>query len=125
MISIAPVQRRVMVVEDDPADHNMLRDYLSAKGYQVISVQDANRMFDVLKDKKPHLIFIALMLNDFIRGEELVEKLKAEPDFSTPIVGMSAQVNTDATYFYSICDYQLAKPISISNISNITSTVFS
>ena len=114
----------VMVVEDNEADHNMLCDFLAAKGYKVIPVQDAHHIFDLIKKEKPQLIFTALMLNDFIRGEELVEKLKADPEFHTPIVGMSAQVNTDAEYFYSICDYQLAKPITISNISNITSKVF-
>jgi CheY-like chemotaxis protein len=113
-----------MVVEDNLADHNMLCDFLSAKGYDVISVPDAHAVFERIRHENPELIFIALMLNDFIRGEEVVERLKADADFHTPIVGMSAQVNTDAEYFYSICDYQLAKPITISNISNITSKVF-
>ncbi len=121
---INDLKKRVMVVEDDPADHSMLRDFLAAKGYDVISVHDASTVYDSIKETQPDLIFAALMLNDFIRGEEVVEKLKAEPEFHTPIVGMSAQVNTDAEYFYSICDYQLAKPITISNISNITSKVF-
>jgi two-component system sensor histidine kinase ChiS len=117
--------KKVMVVEDDPADHDMLRDYLEAQAFEVISVRDARNIFEMVGNEKPELIFMALMLNDFIRGEELVEKLKSEPEFNTPVVGMSAQVNTDAAYFYSICDYQLAKPITIGNIRDITSKVFS
>lgn len=118
------MKKRVMVVEDDPVDHTMLCDYLASQGYEVIAVPDASQTFEKIKHNKPQLVFMALMLNDFIRGEELVEKLKSDPEFNTPIVGMSAQVNTDAVYFYSICDYQLAKPITIGNIEKITSQVF-
>ena len=116
--------RKIMVVEDNPVDHSMLRDFLVTQGYEVNSVHDANIVYEQIERQKPEMIFIALMLNDFITGKEIVEKLKIDSEFHTPIVGMSAQVNADADYFYRLCDYQLAKPISISNISKITSKVF-
>lgn len=113
-----------MVVEDDTSDHTMLCDYLAAKGHEIISVRDARDVFERVRVTKPDVVFIALMLNDFISGDELVEKLKADPEFNSPIVGMSSQVNTDSEYFYSLCDFQLAKPITIANIDKIVTKVF-
>ena len=113
-----------MVIEDDASDHNMLCDYLLARGFEVIAVLDARTVYERIQITKPHIVFLALMLNDFISGDEIVEKLKSDPEFNVPIVGMSSQVNADAEYCYSLCDYQLAKPITISNINSIISQVF-
>jgi DNA-binding response OmpR family regulator len=112
-------KKKIAVIEDDATDLDMLSDFLCAKGYNVLKIKDASLAESLIKDYKPNLIFAALMLNDFIRGDELVEKLKSDANFNVPVVGMSAQVNTDAEYFYSICDYKLTKPLSIAHINQI------
>lgn len=116
--------KRIMLVEDDEFDHNMLRDYLLAQGFAVISVKDAKNLEEKIAYEQPHAIFTALMLNDFINGSELVEKIRSSKLSDIPIVGMSAQVNDEAGYFYSICDHSLQKPLSISAINKVISNLF-
>lgn len=125
MTALKKHKTKIMVVEDDISDHTMLCDYLASSGYEVVSVRDARNVFERIQVTRPDIVFIALMLNDFISGDELVEKFKADPEFNSPIVGMSSQVNTDSEYFYSLCDFQLAKPLTIANINNIISQIFS
>jgi len=115
--------KKIMLVEDDEFDHNMLRDFLLAKGYAVISVRDAKTVEERIAADEPDAIFTALMLNDLINGSELVEKIRGRA-VAVPVVGMSAQVNDEARYFYSICDHSLQKPLSIGAINRVMEQLF-
>jgi len=80
--------KRILVVDDDAGLRELLQEYLSAQGYQVIAVADGKGMDAYLADKQADLVILDLML----LGEDglsLARRLRTKGDL--PIIMLSAR----------------------------------
>src|SRR5437879_360492 len=80
---------RVLVVEDEVAILQGLRDNLEFEGYEVFTALDGVAGLEQIRKHDPHLIVLDLMLPR-LSGYELCRKLRAE-GVNTPILMLTAR----------------------------------
>jgi DNA-binding response OmpR family regulator len=80
---------RVLVVEDEAAILQGLRDNLEFEGYEVFTALDGVAGLEQIRKHDPHLIILDLMLPR-LSGYELCRKLRAE-GVNTPILMLTAR----------------------------------
>ena len=74
-----PVQEtRVLVVDDDEQNVELLEAYLSDAGYQVLRALDGASAMEVVAREAPDLILLDIMMPD-ISGYEVCKRLKGDP----------------------------------------------
>ena len=87
-------RHRVLVVEDEPATRNMLRDLLVDHGYDVMAAEDGAVALGELDStaERPELVLLDLRM-PFIDGPTFVELLRARPESAhTPVLVVSGNV---------------------------------
>jgi len=81
--------KRILVVEDDLAILRGLKDNLEFESYEVLAAEDGERGYGLLKEKKPDLVILDLMLPG-MSGGELCRKARGE-GITTPILMLTAR----------------------------------
>jgi len=80
---------RILVVEDDPAILRGLADNLTFESYEVLTAGDGEAAYRLLREKKPDLLILDLMLPR-MSGYELCRKARSE-GITTPIMMLTAR----------------------------------
>ena len=80
---------RILVVEDDPAILRGLADNLKFESYEVLTAGDGEAGYSLIREKKPDLIILDLMLPR-LSGYEVCRKVRTE-GITTPIVMLTAR----------------------------------
>ena len=78
-----------ILVDDEPALLTLLLDLLEAEGYITRAVADARGLYRALRDLRPDLFLLDIMLPG-ASGIELAEELHARGYRTTPMFAMSA-----------------------------------
>ncbi|MBN1823193.1 MAG: response regulator [Endomicrobiales bacterium] len=82
---------RILVADDDPDASYNLTAILEHEGYEVITAYDGRRALELVKDKKPNLIFLDIMM-PFYNGYEVCEKIKSDPATADiPVIMLTAR----------------------------------
>ena len=79
----------IIVVDDDPRMRELLTRYLSAEGFEIFSAANAQEMDECLRDHKPNLIVLDLMLPGE-DGLSICKRLRQKGD-TTPIIMLTAK----------------------------------
>jgi len=87
----------VVVIDDNPQDSRMIRRLLQArKNYRVFEVNDPRDGLDIIKQRKPDLVVLDLMMPD-LDGFTLLEMIKSDRAVAhIPVVVVSAKTLTVA-----------------------------
>jgi len=80
---------RILVIEDDPAILRGLADNLKFESYEVLTATDGEAGYRLLREKKPDLIILDLMLPK-LSGYEVCRKVRSE-GLTTPILMLTAR----------------------------------
>ena len=80
---------RIVIIEDDPAILRGLADNLKFESYEVLTAGDGEAGYALIKEQKPDLIVLDLMLPK-LSGYEVCRKLRDE-GFKTPIMMLTAR----------------------------------
>ncbi len=83
------MKRTIMIIDDDVHIGNMLEETLRLEGYDVLRAYSGTEALMVLKDQKPDLILLDLMLPG-ISGEELLAEIE-----NIPVIVVSAKTMVD------------------------------
>ena len=86
------VNERVLVVDDEPSVHEVVRAYLEREGFVVLSASDGREGLRMAEDRRPALIVLDLMLPD-LSGEEIVREVRRRSD--VPILMLTARSAED------------------------------
>jgi DNA-binding response OmpR family regulator len=113
-----PRQRpRVLVIDDEPAIRNIVRQALAARGYEVIEAPTGIDGLKLVKEKEPDLIVLDALLPD-VHGFDIAKRLKASKRYAhIPIVMMTAvykgwRMAADLRESYGIADL-VEKPFDL------------
>jgi DNA-binding response OmpR family regulator len=79
----------ILVVEDEPAILRGLADNLKFESYEVLTAMDGEAGYRLMKERKPDLVVLDLMLPK-LSGYELCRKARAE-GITTPILMLTAR----------------------------------
>ena len=80
---------RILVIEDDRAILRGLVDNLEYESYEVLSTTDGAQGYVMIREEKPDLVILDLMLPK-MSGYEICRKVRAEGD-ATPILMLTAR----------------------------------
>lgn len=70
------MDRKVLIVDDDPTIRSILQDYLEALNVEVLHAADGRRGWDLFQQKRPHLVIADIFMPE-MTGVELLEKIKS------------------------------------------------
>jgi two-component system cell cycle response regulator DivK len=85
-----PTSPKILLVEDNYLNRQMLEDYLVFCGYQVMSLADGSGFFQAIADFQPQLVLLDLKLPD-VDGYTLLAQIRQRPDWhDIPIIVVSA-----------------------------------
>ncbi len=104
----------ISVIDDEPDILDLISLHLERAGFTVSTFLNGKSFFDSLKEKKPDLIILDLMLPD-IDGFDICKKLKEEREYkSIPIIMLTARAEeTDKVLGLELgADDYVVKPFS-------------
>jgi DNA-binding response OmpR family regulator len=107
---------KVLVLDDDPDIGLMIRMMLEFKGYDVTVAERAEVARGILKDKKPDLLIMDMLLSGE-NGTDICTELKNDSATSDlPVVMISAHPNAKQLCMEAGADDFLAKPFDMHDL---------
>ena len=107
----------ILVVDDDPNLLRMLRRGLVLAGYDVQAVEDGESAMRVIRDERPDLLVLDVMLPEPLDGLEVARRVRAA-GVDVPILMLTArgQVADKLAGFASGADDYLPKPFAFEEL---------
>jgi CheY-like chemotaxis protein len=85
---------KILIVEDNPMNLDMLSRRLLRAGYQVVSAEDGQRALEVAKREQPAIILMDLSL-PVVDGWEATRRIRADAaTASIPVIALTAHALT-------------------------------
>ena len=113
------MEKKILVIEDDPATSRLVEYSLRHKGYQVISASNGLDGIRKARDEAPDLIILDVMLPG-MDGFEICHRLRSEPDTAAIAILMfsakAQEIDRDTGLKVGADDY-LSKPADPSEIT--------
>ncbi|MHB0879110.1 MAG: response regulator [Anaerolineae bacterium] len=75
----APLPKRILVVEDNPAATELYERYLAGTGWQVISLREATDVAALVRSQRPGAIILDVMMPE-VDGWTVLQDLRVDPD---------------------------------------------
>ncbi|MGD2181960.1 response regulator [Lusitaniella coriacea] len=108
----------ILVIDDDPTIHDLLKRSLGKQGFQVKTAIDGIEGLRLAKTLKPDAITLDVMMPG-IDGWGILSKLKADPELAhIPVIMMSIVDNKNLGYALGASDY-LLKPIDLNQLNAV------
>jgi two-component system, cell cycle response regulator DivK len=108
------MSQRILVVEDQPDNRQILRDLLTSANFEVIEAVDGEAGLAAAAEHRPDLILMDVQLPG-IDGYEATRRLKGDAALqSIPVIAVTARALNGAEQEARAagCDGYIAKPIS-------------
>ncbi len=109
---------RILLVEDNDANRQLLSDYLIYCGYTLSSLSGGTGFFEALEEFQPHLVLLDLKLPD-IDGYTLLGQLQQKPTLhDIPVIVVSAfafQADQQRALQLGVCRY-FVKPVNLNHL---------
>ena len=108
------MMQRILVVEDQEDLRAILRDFLTASGYEVIEAVDGGEGVAKALSQRPDLILMDIQL-PVLDGYDATRQIKADPALAaTPVIAVSsfAMSGDEAKARAAGCDAYVTKPFS-------------
>ena len=107
--------KRVVCVEDEPEMIDLIRLILSRKGFEVIGADGGKQGLEIIRENKPDLILLDLMMPD-MDGWEVYQQIKADKSTSEiPVIVVTAKAQSIdkvlGLHIAKVDDY-ISKPFS-------------
>jgi DNA-binding response OmpR family regulator len=114
------MNNKVLICDDDEGILEVTALVLREKGYNVISLQNSNRIFEVIEKEKPKVILLDLWMPG-LRGEDITIALKKRSGHAPvpSIIIISAKKDVEKTVARIGADDYLTKPFDIYDLESI------
>lgn len=124
---MADVNQVVVCVEDEPEMIDLIRLILTRRGYEVIGANGGKQGLELVRQHKPSLVLLDLMMPD-MDGWEVYQQLKADSDTrDIPIIVVTAKAQSIdkvlGLHIAKVDDY-ISKPFSPQDLLDSIDRVF-
>jgi two-component system, cell cycle response regulator DivK len=112
------MSKRILVVEDQDDNRRILRDLLTASGYELIEAVDGEQGLAAAQTEHPDLILMDIQLPG-MDGYEVTRRIRADEALrSVPIIAVTSYAlsGDDQKAFAAGCDAYVTKPFSPRNL---------
>jgi len=91
-----PMEAKILIVDDIPANLNVLRQALGPEGYDILATTSGEMALNAARDAKPDLILLDIMMPE-MDGFETCRRLKVNPaTVNIPVIFITAMDETDS-----------------------------
>jgi two-component system cell cycle response regulator DivK len=108
------MSKRILVVEDQEDNRQILRDLLANAGYEMLEAEDGIKAVEEATKQRPDLILMDIQL-PLLDGYEATRRIKADPTLNAiPIIVVTSYAlsGDDEKAKAAGCDAYVAKPYS-------------
>jgi two-component system, cell cycle response regulator DivK len=108
------MKKRILVIEDQEDNRQIVRDLVTASGYELIEATTGEEGIEAAARERPDLILMDIQLPG-IDGYEVTRRIKANPQLSKiPIIAVTSYAlsGDDKKAFAAGCDGYVTKPYS-------------
>jgi len=119
------VQRRILIVEDNGVNRNLVRVLLQKYGYQIIEATDGEEAVEVAVREKPDLILMDIQLPR-MSGYSATGILKGRRDtMDIPIIALTAKamIGDREKALKAGCDGYISKPIDTRELPKVVNSL--
>jgi len=112
---MSPLEKTVLVVEDNDINMKLFHDVLDARGYNVLQAKDGMEGWRMAREHRPDLILMDIQLPD-VSGLEVTKWLKDDETLkSIPVIAITAfaMAGDKEKFLEGGCDAYIPKPISV------------
>jgi two-component system cell cycle response regulator DivK len=106
--------KRILVVEDQEDNRQILRDLLGSAGYDLIEAENGEEALAAVSKHRPDLVLMDIQL-PIMDGYEATRRLKADPEFKKiPIIVVTSYAlsGDEGKAREAGCDAYVTKPYS-------------
>ena len=90
------MSKKILIADDEEDVKVIVQLFLESKGYEIVTAFDGLDALDKIKEEKPDLILLDIMM-PILDGFEVCRKLKADPDTAgIPVVMLSASTHSES-----------------------------
>ena len=121
------IKRTIMVVDDEPELVTIVRLMLEQREFNVKYAYSGSQLFAVLKEQKPDLIILDVLM-PLMDGLEVLRRLKAAPETSSiPVILLSAldQLKDISTGYEMGADHSITKPFNNAHLLTVIDNLLS
>jgi CheY-like chemotaxis protein len=107
------VKHRILVVEDNLPNRELLCDWLEAEGFEVLAAENLEQAFAALKNEPPHAVLLDVQLGDE-DGLSLATRVRRDPKLhNIPVIAVTAHamVTDQERVMQAGCHACVSKPI--------------
>jgi DNA-binding response OmpR family regulator len=118
------MNRKILIVEDDPGIQLSLKDEFESEGYDVLAANDGEIGFNMILDKEPDLVILDIMLPG-IDGYEVCKRLRSEGN-NTPVIMLTVkdkEIDKVLGLEFGADDY-VTKPFSLRELLARVKSIF-
>jgi two-component system alkaline phosphatase synthesis response regulator PhoP len=117
------VDKKVLVIEDDPASVKLMQSVLTRHGYEVLTASNGSDGLRMASTEGPAIVILSVMLPG-MNGFEVCHRLRTDSD-GLPIVMLSekAREADRATGFKLGANECLIKPVSPSTVISVVDSL--
>jgi CheY-like chemotaxis protein len=108
------VKHKILVVEDNPLNRELLCDWLETEGHEVLSVEDLSAAMRSLEEHSPHAVLLDVQLGNQ-DGLELAAWMRKQPKLcSIPVIAVTAHalVTEQRSFLQAGCNACVSKPLN-------------
>ncbi len=108
------MSRRILVVEDQEDNRQIVRDLLTSVGYELIEAANGEEGVRMAGQHRPDLILMDIQL-PILDGYEATRRIKADPELrEIPIIAVTSYAlsGDDVKALEAGCDAYVTKPFS-------------
>ena len=106
--------KRILVVEDEEDNRQILRDLLATSGYEMVEAEDGEQALAAVDQHRPDLILMDIQL-PIMDGYEATRRIRANPaNKRIPIIAVTSYVlsGNESMALAAGCDAYVPKPYS-------------
>jgi two-component system, cell cycle response regulator DivK len=108
------MSKRILVVEDQPDNRQIIRDMLAPTDYEITEAEDGQQALEAIAKRRPDLILMDIQL-PIIDGYTATRKIKSDPALrSIPIIAVTSYAlsGEEKKAREAGCDDYVPKPFS-------------
>ena len=119
------MSKRILVVEDQEDDRQIIRDVLAGTGYAITEAEDGEQALVAVSKERPDLILMEILLPN-MDGYEAMRRIRTDPTLlSIPIIAVTSYAPNEEEQKARAagCDDFVPKPYSPPEIAGENSAV--
>jgi CheY-like chemotaxis protein len=107
------LKHRILVVEDNPPNRELLCDWLEAEGFEALAAENLEQAFAAFKNQPPHAVLLDVQLGPE-DGLSLATWIRREPKLhNIPVIAVTAHamITDQERVLQAGCNACVSKPV--------------